>query len=103
MKAERLDEKGVKEIEPYASPYKAGIYSPDTSVIDSKAVVYKLRSLLESEGVRFFFNAPIKEVSSKKNNFQHLLIHTYMVLYTTVQVLGQIWLRRNSALLKTIP
>lgn len=66
VKAERLDEKGVKEIEPYASPYKAGIYSPDTSVIDSKAVVYKLRSLLESEGVRFFFNAPIEEVSSKK-------------------------------------
>ena len=62
VRAERLDEKGVKEIEPYASPYEAGIFSPDTSIIDSKAVVYKLRSILQSKGVQFFFNAPITKV-----------------------------------------
>ncbi len=66
VRAERLDEKGVKEIEPFASPYKAGIYSPDTAVIDSKAVIYKLRELLESDGVKFFFNAPVKDVSAEK-------------------------------------
>ncbi len=66
VKADRLDEKGVKEIEPYASPYEAGIYSPDTSVIDSKAVINKLRSLLESDGVRFYFNTPIKEVFTQQ-------------------------------------
>lgn len=62
VRAERLDEQGVREIEPYASPYLAGIFCPDTSVIDSKAVVYKLRELLEADGVQFIFNAPIKEV-----------------------------------------
>jgi L-2-hydroxyglutarate oxidase len=62
VKAERLDEQGIREIEPYASPYQAGIFCPDTSVIDSKAVVYKLRELLEADGVQFIFNALIKEV-----------------------------------------
>ena len=57
--AERLDEQGVKQIEPHASPYQAGIYSPDTAVIDSKAVVKKLRELLENDGVKFEFNAPL--------------------------------------------
>jgi len=74
----RLDEKGVREIEPYASPHKAGIYSPHTAVIDSKAVVFKLKFLLESAGVKFFFNSRIKEVSLKNrtiktynNNFSY--------------------------------
>lgn len=74
----RLDEKGVREIEPYASPHKAGIYSPNTAVIDSKAVVFKLKFLLESAGVKFFFNSRIKEVSLKNrtiktynNNFSY--------------------------------
>jgi L-2-hydroxyglutarate oxidase len=60
--AERLDEYGVKQIEPHASPYHAGIYSPDTAVIDSKAVVKKLRELLENDGVKFEFNAPLLTV-----------------------------------------
>jgi len=63
VNAERLDEKGIKEIEPYASPYMAGIYSPDTAVIDSKSVVNKLRELLEQSGVKFVFNAPMLGVS----------------------------------------
>lgn len=66
VRAERLDVHGVKEIEPYASPYEAGIYCPDTAVIDSKAVVNKLRELLESDGVKFVFNAPINKVFSKE-------------------------------------
>tara|TARA_B110000438_G_scaffold28007_2_gene26985 strand:- start:4893 stop:6095 length:1203 start_codon:yes stop_codon:yes gene_type:complete len=64
VKVERLDEAGVKKIEPYATPYKSGIYSPDTAVIDSKEVVLKLRELLEADGVRFEFNSPVQEVSS---------------------------------------
>lgn len=55
----RLDEEGVRRIEPHASPYKAGIYCPDTAVIDSKAVVKKLRELLEQSGVQFKFNSPV--------------------------------------------
>lgn len=62
VNAIRLDEAGVREIEPNASPYQAGIYCPDTAVIDSKAVVHKLRELLENDGVMFEFNAPLQEV-----------------------------------------
>lgn len=65
--AERLDERGVKQIEPHASPYQAGIYSPDTAVIDSKAVVKKLRKLLENDGVKFEFNAPLLTVDQTSN------------------------------------
>lgn len=63
VNAERLDEAGVRKIEPHATPYQAGIYCPDTAVIDSKAVVNKLRELLENNGVKFEFNAPLLEVS----------------------------------------
>jgi L-2-hydroxyglutarate oxidase LhgO len=59
VRAERLDEAGVRAIEPHASPYRAGIYCPDTAVIDSKAVVTRLRDLLAADGVRFEFNAPL--------------------------------------------
>lgn len=59
INVERLDEEGVRRIEPHASPYKAGIYCPDTAVIDSKAVVKKLRELLEQSGVQFKFNSPV--------------------------------------------
>lgn len=62
IKAERLDESGVRAIEPHATPYKAGIYCPDTAVIDSKAVVKKLRELLEQAGVLFKFSSPVIRV-----------------------------------------
>jgi L-2-hydroxyglutarate oxidase LhgO len=70
INVKKLDEKGVREIEPYASPFRSGIYSPDTAVIDSKAVVFKLKFLLESEGVKFFFNSRIKEVSLKNRSIK---------------------------------
>jgi L-2-hydroxyglutarate oxidase len=63
VKAERMDEKGIREIEPHATPYQMGIYVPDTSVIDSRAVVRKLRALLEGKGVIFEFNAPVLQTS----------------------------------------
>ena len=63
--AERLDEDGVKEIEPHASPYKAGIYCPDTAIIDSKAVVFKLREILNGLGVTFVYNTSLLKVSTE--------------------------------------
>ena len=60
VKAERLDVQGVKEIEPYASAYEAGIYCPDTAVIDSKVIINKLREILEEQGVEFVYGAPIR-------------------------------------------
>lgn len=62
VRVELLDEAGIREIEPYASPYRAGLYCPDTAVIDSKAVVNKLRELLEDSGVKFEFNAALLDV-----------------------------------------
>ena len=44
IKAERLDEQGVRQIEPR-----------DAAVMDSKAVVLKLQELLVSEGIKIFF------------------------------------------------
>ena len=51
IRAEKLDADTIRSIEPHAYPYEAGIYSPDTAVIDSLGVVEKLRDLLTSEGV----------------------------------------------------
>ena len=63
IRAERLDEKGVKEIEPYANPYRVGIYSPDTAIIDSRAVLEKLREILAQSGVQFIFNQAVTGVA----------------------------------------
>lgn len=65
VRAKKLDEQGIREIEPYASPYQVGIYSPDTAVIDSKAVVYKLRELLERDNVSIVYEAPVIKVANK--------------------------------------
>jgi L-2-hydroxyglutarate oxidase len=62
IQAERLDEQGVREIEPHAGVFEQGIYCPDTAVIDSKAVLLKLQELLKSEGVQIFFNAPVTKI-----------------------------------------
>ena len=66
INAKRLNEKEIKEIEPYATPFQAGIYSPDTAVIDSKSVVKKLYDLLIGKGVNFEFNAPLLEQNEKQ-------------------------------------
>lgn len=64
VRAERLDERSIREIEPHASPFQAGIHCPDTAVIDSKAVVHRLRDLLQEAGVRFVYEAPVLQASS---------------------------------------
>lgn len=65
IRAEKLDENGIKEIEPHAKPYRAGIYSPDTAVIDSRAVLEKLRGLLATEGVHFALGETVTDVSER--------------------------------------
>jgi len=68
IQAERMDEQAIHQIEPHAAVYQQGIYCPDTAVIDSKAVLAKLRELLTAAGVKIFFNAPVVsvEVSARK-------------------------------------
>lgn len=65
IRAEKLDETGVKKIEPYANPYRFGIYSPDTGIIDSRAVLEKLREMLMRTGVQFVFHQAVTDISEK--------------------------------------
>lgn len=62
IRAELLDEQGIREIEPNANVYQQGIHCLDTAVIDSKAVLAKLRELLTAAGVKILFNAPVVSV-----------------------------------------
>jgi L-2-hydroxyglutarate oxidase LhgO len=66
IRAERLDEKGIKEIEPHVSPYHTGIYSPDTAVIDSRAILLKLHEILLRDRVQFAFNEIVTSVVEKE-------------------------------------
>ncbi len=65
IRAELLDEQGVRRIEPHAGVYQQGIYCPDTAVIDSKAVLLKLQELLVDDGVKIFFNAPVSTIDTE--------------------------------------
>jgi L-2-hydroxyglutarate oxidase len=66
--ADRLDADAVRKIEPYAAVYKEGIHCPDTAVIDSKAVLVKLRELLTASGVKIILDAGVTavDVSARK-------------------------------------
>lgn len=63
IRVEKHDDKGIKAIEPHANPYRTGIYSPDTTVIDSRAVLDKLRGLLVSKGVHFALGETVTDAS----------------------------------------
>lgn len=55
IRAWRIDEKQLSEIEPHAARGPAAIYSPDTAVIDSRAVVNRLVTLLAQQDVQFLW------------------------------------------------
>ena len=63
IRAERLDEQGIRQIEPHAGVYQQGIHCPDTAVIDSKAVLSKLQELLVASGVKIFTQAPVLSIN----------------------------------------
>ena len=77
IRAWRIDEKELREIEPHAAPGPAAIYSPDTAVIDSRAVVKRLTELLEQQGVRFLWrhgfrkNGPPGEVVTDQGRLSY--------------------------------
>ena len=62
IRAEKLDADTIRSIEPHAYPYEAGIYSPDTAVIDSLGVMEKLRDLLSSRGVTLRYGQNVTTV-----------------------------------------
>lgn len=54
--AYKIDDTELRKIEPYAAHTEAAIYCPDTAVIDSRAVLERLRNLLSQQGVDFFWD-----------------------------------------------
>lgn len=58
--AERIDDRQLLEIEPYAAQGGAAIHCPTTAVIDSAEVVRHLMEMLERRGVEFFFDCPFQ-------------------------------------------
>ncbi|MDO8811296.1 MAG: L-2-hydroxyglutarate oxidase [Gallionella sp.] len=67
---ELLDEQGVRAIEPHAKAHRMGIYSPDTGVIDSKAVVGKLCEILKSKNVQLFFESEMLRPIPREKTIQ---------------------------------
>ncbi|MCB4757633.1 MAG: L-2-hydroxyglutarate oxidase [Elusimicrobia bacterium] len=67
IRVERLDEKGIKEIEPFSNPRYGGLFSPDTAVIDCKSVLNKLCELLVQNGVQIVFGEEALKFNSKQN------------------------------------
>jgi L-2-hydroxyglutarate oxidase LhgO len=61
IRAYAIDAKQLREIEPHANFGFAAIHSPDTAVIDSRAVVQKLHQLLIDRGVSFCFGRTVKK------------------------------------------
>ncbi len=83
-RVELVDEKGLKEIEPYARTVEKALYSPLTAVVDSKRILKSLEEELTSSGkVRIVKDAGVldlkgsNEVVTKKGNFRFdLFINT---------------------------
>lgn len=55
INAYKIDGAELRKIEPHAAHAEAAIYCPDTAVIDSRAVLEQLCSLLKQQGVDFFW------------------------------------------------
>lgn len=66
IRAERLDADAIREIEPDANPYQAGIYTPDTASIDNKAVLKKLQALILNAGVQLHLGQKVMTASPAK-------------------------------------
>ena len=60
IRAERIDHQQLKELEPYAAQGPAAIYCPATAVIDSAAVIVRLKERLAQQGVEFIFDCTVK-------------------------------------------
>lgn len=66
IRAQRIDDKELHDIEPYAAPAAAAIFSPDTAVIDSRAVVNRLVTLLEQQGIRFLWRHSFRGIGKRR-------------------------------------
>jgi L-2-hydroxyglutarate oxidase len=61
-----IDGKELKKIEPEAqSDFDIALVSPETSVVDSKAILFHLYNSLVEAGVTFYFNCSCTEIDTK--------------------------------------
>ncbi len=65
IRAERIDSQQLAELEPHAAKCVTAIYCPDTAVIDSSAVVNRLKEKLALSGVEFIFNCQVNGAHGK--------------------------------------
>lgn len=65
ISAERIDAQQLKEIEPFAAPSPAAIYCPSTAVIDSAAILARIKNKLAQHGATFLFDCAFHSVKSK--------------------------------------
>ncbi len=65
IRAERIDSQQLGELEPCAAKGPAAIYCPDTAVIDSAAIVSRLKENLARSGVEFIFDCHVNGVHGK--------------------------------------
>jgi len=56
-----IDEDEVYKIDPNIKTYKKALYSPTTASVDPIEVCLKLKDVLKSQGVEFYFNTNFKE------------------------------------------
>lgn len=70
LRVERLDEKALSEIEPRARSFGPALFSPDTAVIDPKAVLVELKRDLDASGVAVFFNACVGDIRPAERSFK---------------------------------
>ncbi|WP_404360892.1 FAD-dependent oxidoreductase [Methylotuvimicrobium sp. KM1] len=83
IRAEFLDEYGVRQTEPYVGVYQQGIHCPDTAVIDSKTVVSKLLELLVNSSVKIFFHAPVSSVDTEARKVTMFRGNSLIAIYLT--------------------
>ncbi len=67
LRAVKMSESGIREIEPHARAHRFGLYCPDTAVIDSIGVVKKLWNLLREKGVTLMTGQEVTAVKPEQN------------------------------------
>lgn len=67
IEAVRIDTHQLKEIEPYAASGMAAVYCPSTAVIDSAAIIQRIRENLTNHGVEFLFDCSFQGRNAVKS------------------------------------
>lgn len=63
-----IEEDEVAKIDSNIKTYKKALFSPNTASVDPKIVCFKLKNILEQQGIKFFFNTSF-EVSELKYDY----------------------------------